>query len=135
MEQNKKLTIEQKLAIEALQNKLTLKGAADAIGISEMMLKKWMKLPEFIKKYEAACDQAAASDQVMVDASMILQNATRLAVKRLLLYMYCGRPSYEIRAALGILTYSMKVNQTNDFKTRLKALEEGLQRINKFYDK
>lgn len=120
-----KWTRKKDLAIAALLSEPTIEKAAILVGVSVITLQRWLKHPDFKNRYKAACYQ------VMEEAILSLQRASNLAVEALKRNLDCGRPTIEVRAALGVLDQSTKATGMLDFELRLSALEEGLSKMRK----
>ena len=106
------------LAISALLTTRTLEEAAEACGINERTLRRWIEEPEF----RAAL--TAASRQVLESSVVELSVDAQMAVETLRRNLRCGRPEAEIRAAQIILAQAMRGIEFFEFERRLAHLEE-----------
>src|SRR3990172_5995700 len=92
-----KQTRKQEQAILALLSEPTIEAAAEACGVGQATLWRWMQLPSFQSEYRAA-------RRWLVEASIgTLQYATTEAVETLRRKLTCGHPATEVRAATAIL--------------------------------
>ena len=115
-------TSRQEKAIIALLNEPTTKDAAEAAGVSEVTLWRWLQNPEFRASYmevrRIAVQRAIARTQA----------ATSEAVDTLREVMSdkSARGSERISAAKAILDYAMKGIELEDHERRLMELEGKL---------
>ena len=116
-----KLTRKQEQAIAALLSTPTLKDAAQASGVSEVSLWRWMQLPEFQAQYRTA------RRQIVERAVSELQAATGEAVETLKRNLHCEQASVEIRAAQIILEQAVKGVELIDLQERVEALEQAAE--------
>ena len=114
-----KLTRKQEEAIMALLSESTLASAAERIGVSDVTLGRWLKLPEFDAAYKDS------RRQVMEKAVAQLQNSAWAASTTLVRLLGAGSDSVRLRAALAILDQANKGLEMLDFEERLAALEQG----------
>src|SRR5687768_1104504 len=92
-----KLSRTQERAILALLQEPTVAAAAEACGVGEATLARWLRLPAFQAEYRAA------RRQVVEHGLSQLQQLTSEAAATLRRNLGCGLPSVEVRAALGVL--------------------------------
>src|SRR5437868_9071496 len=115
-------TTKQEKAIIALLNEPTTKDAAEAAGVSEVTLWRWLQNPEFRASYmevrRVAVQRAIARTQA----------ATSEAVETLREVMSdkSAKGSERIAAAKAILDYAMKGIELEDHEMRLQDLEARL---------
>src|SRR5688572_2498466 len=112
-----KLTRKQDLAIGALLSEQTLASAAESIGVSEVTLRRWLKLPEFLAAYRAA------RREVVEKAVAQLQQSSWAASTTLLKLLGAQSEGVRLRAAVAILEHANKGLELIDFEERLEALE------------
>jgi DNA-binding MurR/RpiR family transcriptional regulator len=115
-----KMTRRREAAIAALLTAGTVPEAAEACGVSETTLFRWMQDAGFSEQY------AAARREVLQAAVGELQIVAREAVGTLRRLMGCGTPSVECRAAVAVLETALRVGDLYDIDKRLDALEAAL---------
>ena len=108
-------------AISALLTNPTIEKAAQAVGVSEKTLWRWLQLPEFSAAYQQA------RTEVLEQTISVLHKATGAAVAALVRNLKCGKPAVEVRAALGVLDQTFKAREMLETEARLKAVEEMLE--------
>jgi hypothetical protein len=116
------MTRKQESAIVALLTAGTVAEAAEACGVSETTLGRWLQDPAFSARY------ADARREVLQSAVADLQVVAREAVGTLRRLMGCGTPSVECRAAVAVLETALRVGDLYDVDKRLDALEASLAR-------
>jgi predicted transcriptional regulator len=115
-------TNRQEKAIIALLNQPTMKEAAEAAGISEVTLWRWLQTPDFRSSYMEA-------RRVAVQRAIArTQAATTEAVETLREVMndQTAKGSERIAAAKAILDYALKGIELEDHEMRLQELEARL---------
>ncbi|KJS18569.1 MAG: phage protein [Peptococcaceae bacterium BRH_c4b] len=114
----------QEAAIAALLTAPTIAAAAQAVGISEGTLWRWLQLPEFQEKYREAKRQAVAQ------AIARLQQATTKAVDTLESIMTDDEapPSSKVTAAKTVLEMAIKGIELEDLAARIETLEKSLEK-------
>ena len=118
-----KLTRKQEQAIGALLSEQTLGGAAEKAGVSEVTIRRWLKLPEFLAAYREA------RREVVEKSVAQLQQSSWAASTTLVRLLGSSSDSIRLRAAQTILDQSNKGLEMIDFEERLSALEQqGEQR-------
>jgi hypothetical protein len=106
--------------IAALLTEPNCVEAAVKAGVSETTMHRWMRRPAFQAKYRAA-------RRAVVEAAIgKLQAACGKAVDALVRALACGKTANEIRAALGILTHSIRAVELLDVIERVEELERVL---------
>jgi hypothetical protein len=106
-------------ALSALLAEPTIAAAAQAAGISERTLVRWLAQPDFKARYRAARRQ-------LVEAAIgRLQQAATQAVDALTRNLTCGVPSSEIAAAKAILDNAIKAIELVDLAERIEQLEQA----------
>jgi hypothetical protein len=115
-----KFSRKQELTILALLQQPTIRAAAQAAGVSDVTLWRWLQQPEFRTRYRAA------RRQVVEGALASLQQATSEAAATLQRNLTCGVPSVEIRAAAAILEQAVRAIELVDLEERLERLEAQL---------
>ena len=109
-------------ALVALLENPTVAAAAEASGISQPTLFRYLQQPDFRKKYQEA-------KKSIVDSALAqLQRATSDAVTVLTTLMNdtAISPAPRINAAKAILTFSVQTSQIEDLLRRIEALEGEL---------
>jgi len=106
-------------AVVALLEHPTVKEAAQAVGIGEATLFRWLQVPDFQDAYREG------KRQIVNHAISRLQQATAEAVETLREVMNDkGKPpSPRVSAAKAILEIAIKAVETEDILSRLEVLE------------
>lgn len=113
------LSERQARAIPALMSNPTLAKAARAAGVGERTLRRWLGEDEGFK-----VTYREARSEAMRQATARLQAAAGEAVDTLRELMGLrDRPDIRARAALGILTTSLKAEELENLAARIEALE------------
>lgn len=107
-------------AISALLTSRTHAEAAEAAGISEATLTRWLKEPAFQSAYRDA------RRQVVEGAIGRIQSAASDAVDCLKRNLDAAKPADQIRAALGILDHAIRGIELTDLIVRVEELERQL---------
>lgn len=108
-------------AIVALLTHGSIERAARAIGIDPNTLKRWMKEPEFVKRYREA-------GRIAFHHSLgLLQQASGAAVTTVLKIMFDSNvaPLTRLRAAEIVLDHAGRANEISEVKARLEKLERA----------
>src|SRR5437764_9980785 len=115
-------TNRQEKAIIALLNQPTMKEAAEAAGVSEVTLWRWLQNADFRSSYMEARRLAVQR------AIARTQAATSEAVETLreVIRDKSAKGSERIAAAKAILDYAMKGVELEDYEQRLEELEAKL---------
>lgn len=113
-------------AISALLIHPTIEKAAQAVGISEKTLWRWLQIPEFDRAYEQA------RNQVLAQTISLLHKATGMAVTTLMKNLKCGVPSVEVRAAVAVLDQTFKAREILELEQRLTMIEQNLKEQQQF---
>ena len=111
------LTRKQEEALVALLSEPTVSAAAEKIGVNEVTLWRWLKLPDFRNAYRAARREAVEKSIAQ------LQQSSWAASTTLIRLLASGSDSVRLRAATTILDQANKGVETLDFEERLAALE------------
>jgi hypothetical protein len=115
------------LAIAALLTARTIADAAQACGLSERTLKRWLRDEEFSKEYRqakaetltAAMGKLAANSAEAVDALLaVIRNRRASAAAR-------------VSASVRLLELAMRDREDDSLESRLRALEVELDRREK----
>ena len=116
-----KLTRKQELAVAALLTCRTVPEAAEAAKVSAVTLYRWQQLPAF----KAQLREARRS--VLDQAILLLQTVTTEAVEALRSVMNDRKADARARVAASraVLELSLKVQQAEEFDSRLAALESA----------
>jgi hypothetical protein len=114
-----KLTRRQEQAIAALISAPSIAEAAQACGVSEKTLDRWLVLPEFAAAYEAA------RHQTLRDALQSLEAACTGAVAALVRVMSgeATPPATVVSAARSVLDYAMRGKELMELEDRIGAIE------------
>lgn len=106
-------------AVVALLEHPTVKEAAQAVGIGEATLFRWLQVPDFQDAYRE-CKR-----QIVNHAISRLQQATAEAVETLREVMKDKEkpPSPRVSAAKAVLEIAVKAVETEDILSRLEVLE------------
>lgn len=115
-------TRKREAAIAALLASDTIQGAAQAAGVNEKTLRRWLRLDhEFRSDYDAArrlvldqvLDRLQASSGEALEALLaVCRDRTTAAAAR-------------VAAARAVLDLAVKVRAEEEFEARLRALEEA----------
>ena len=117
-----KLSRKQEAAIAALLSHGTVKAAAQAVGVSEATLWRWMQLPEFQTRHRAA------RTSVVETAIGLMQQACTGAVATLVKVMQdeTAPASARVGAARTVIEQSLRAVELVDLQERIERLEETL---------
>lgn len=121
-----KLDRKKQEAISALLVHPTIEKAAQAVGISEKTLWRWLQIPEFDRAYEQA------RNRVLAQTISLLHKATGMAVTTLMKNLKCGVPSVEVRAAVAVLDQTFKAREILELEQRLTMIEQNLKEQQQF---
>lgn len=115
-----KLSRKEEHALVALLTLPTIAEAAQAVGVAESTLLRWLRQAEFRDRYRAARQEAVGV------AIARLQQGSAEAVAALLTIMQDKALSAAARvtAAKTVLEQAIKVGELEDLAARVKALEE-----------
>lgn len=117
-----KLSRKMETAIVALLNQPTLTLAAEASGISETTLWRWLQREDFAKAYKKARKQAVNQ------AIAHIQKISGEAVDTLREVMNNGtKETARVTAARAILELTLKAYEIEDLEERIEALERRMQ--------
>src|SRR5262245_39653736 len=108
-------------AIAALLSEPTIDDAAAKAGIGEATLRRWMRRPEFAAAYRKA--RRAVLERTIGQ----LQQATGEAAATLRRNLTSGKPSVEVRAAMGILDAAIKGFESLDLADELREIKRLLE--------
>jgi len=111
------LSHKQEQAIAALLSETTITAAAEKVGVSEVTLHRWLKLPHFVTAYREVRRQAVEKGTAQI------QQASWAASTTLVRLLGSGSDSVRLRAAQTILDHANKGVEVLDFEERLEALE------------
>jgi hypothetical protein len=112
------------LAIAALLTCPTIGAAANAAGLGEKTLRRWLHDPAFAATY------AAARRQALEHTVGALQGATGAAVEALRRNTDPSKPAgIQIRAANALLTLAFRGIETFELMTKLEDLEGRLAAV------
>ena len=97
-----KLTRKQEQAIGALLSEQTLGGAAEKVGVSEVTIRRWLKLPDFLAAYREA------RREVVEKSVAQMQQSSWAASTTLIRLLGSGSDSIRLQAARTILDQANK---------------------------
>lgn len=117
-----KLSRKREQALLALLQERTVRKAAQAVGIGEATLGRWMQEPSFRAAYQAA------SRRLFDETLAELQQASMEAAEALRRNLQCGTPSVELKAADSILQWADRAVELVEFEQRLASLEASSER-------
>ena len=111
-------------AVVALLEHPTVRQAAQAVGIGEATLFRWLQVPEFQDAYRDA------KRQIVNHAIARLQQATIEAVDTLSEVMKDKNkpPSPRVKAAKTVLELAVKALEIEDIQSRVESLERIVSR-------
>src|SRR5262245_49964775 len=119
-----KMTRKKEAAIAALLTHGSIKAAAEAVGVGDRSLRRWLRHPAFLSQYRQA--RAAVVEHAVAQ----LQGATAQAVQTLQRNLDCGTAAVEVRAAEALVKLSLKgfetwslIEELDNVKRRLDAYE------------
>ena len=104
--------------IAALLEHATITAAADAVGIGDKTLRRWLAEPDF----QAALYRTAREQAVRMAVGR-LQGVLAKATEALERTMTCGTPATEVRAAVAVIEHAVKGVELLDLAERVDALE------------
>jgi hypothetical protein len=115
-------------AVAALLTAPTIKAAAQQVGISEMALHAWLKIPAFAKLLREAQQQVFGHTlrRIQIESGQALDVIARVLRKK-----KGGNDGLKVRAALGLLGHGLKVNELVELAERLAAIESELARLDR----
>ena len=113
-----KLSHKHEQAIAALLSEATVTAAADKVGVSEVTVYRWLKLPHFLAAYRETRRQAVEKGLAQI------QQASWAASTTLIRLLGADSDSVRLRAAQTILDQANKGVELVDFDQRLAALEQ-----------
>lgn len=115
------LTAKQDAALVALLNEPTVQRAAQACGMSERTLYRWLEEPIFGRAYRAARRQAFSH------AVTLTQKYASAAVQTLVKIMTDPKASAsaKVTAAVGLLRFGREALELDDLAHRIEQLEQS----------
>jgi hypothetical protein len=122
------LTSKQRLLIAALVSGSSILDAAKAVGISEKTAHAWRKQPAFLAAYQEARKQA--DHEIWQNAMQHLKNSVPKALE--VLARHAGAEDVEVtastqlRAAVVLIERAIELNEIEEIKQRLDAIETRL---------
>lgn len=119
---SQKLSGKQEKAILALLSELTYEAAAKKSGVDPRTLYRWLREPQF---YAAWCEARRTN---LRRATARLQTAAHFAVNCLLRVMADEMAPHaaKVAAARAVLDSAYRATESDDFSSRLEALEAAL---------
>jgi AcrR family transcriptional regulator len=99
----------------------TVRQAAQACGLSEATLYRYLGDPDFRESLRDAERQAVGG------AVRLLQGASEQAADALIRNLHCENPAVEVRTAQIILEQAQSALERVDLEERLSALEDALK--------
>jgi hypothetical protein len=124
---NRKLSHKCGQAITALLTESSIKAAAKKVGISEMALRTWMRIPEFSRQLAEARGQAFAHAMSRLQATA----ADAVDVIAKVLKKRKGNEQLKLKAALGLLGNVFRGVELTDLADRLAAIEAELAKLDR----
>ena len=115
------LTPKQHKTMVALLAHPTVAEAAEAVGVGESTVRRWLKDPAFERAYRAERSRA------LEGAIASLQAASSRAVEALERNLDCGVPSVEVRAAQAILGRAFEGETIYSLADYIAATEEAME--------
>jgi hypothetical protein len=112
-----KLGRKQEPAIAALLAEPSVEAAARKVGVDTRTLQRWLTVPTFAAAYRAA------RLRVVENALGRLQAACGEAVDALRQALHGDHPGARVRAALGILSHSIRAVEVGELLARIEELE------------
>lgn len=112
-------------AIIALLEHTSIRKSANACGLSEETIYRYLKEDDFIREYREARRQTVET------AISNIQSATGEAVETLKRNLHCEIPAVEVRTAQIILENAVKGVEVMDFGERLERIENEHQKSTK----
>jgi DNA-binding transcriptional MerR regulator len=108
-------------AIRALIESGSVEEAADRCGVSERTLRSWLKEPAFRDAYRQA------RRKLLDGAVLLLQRASRRAVRALVRQLQADKPADVIRAAEAILDRAFKGTEVLDLVAAVEELQRQVE--------
>ena len=113
------LTPKQDEGILALLNQPTIQKAAEAIGVDERTIRRWMAQPLFARKYRAA--QRDTFKQAIAMTQRCVPHAVQVLMK--VAQDQSAPAAARVSAATALLRFSRESIELDDLASRLDALE------------
>src|SRR5262245_8742563 len=122
MGDNGRLSAKQQRAIEALLTEPTTRAAAQAAGVGETTIFRWLAEPAFSTAYRAA------RSRLLESTLTELQAASTEAVETLREVMNSplAMPAARVSAARAVLEFSLRAREEIEIEERLRALESAV---------
>jgi hypothetical protein len=117
-DQSESLAAKQERAFAALLEAPSIRSAAQALGIGESTLRRWLAEPAFRADYRAARRELVESD-----VGLLHRTAAR-AVAALAQNLTAPRPADRNRVAVAVLEMTLKEAELMDLAARVEALEQ-----------
>jgi len=127
--QQQQVTSKQRKLIACLIAGNSIVDAARAVGVAEKTAHAWRKQPAFIEAYQAA--RAEADREIWQATMQQLKNSIPQALT--VLAKHAGAEGVEVtastqlRAAVVLIEKAIELNEIEEIKQRLSALEERLK--------
>ena len=118
-----KLARKQEVAVAALLVQPTIAKAAEAAGVADKTLDRWMKQPDFAKRYREARGVA------IVHAVGRLAGALAEAVHTMRQLQKSTSPAVALGAAKAIVDLTLRGESLVDLSARVAALEARLEEV------
>ena len=115
-------------AVRALIECVTIRGAAESVGVNERTLRRWLGREDFRESYREACREALS------DALHRLQGAAGGAVQTLreIARDNTAKPAERAGAARALLDHALRSAELLNVEARLDALETGARARGRF---
>ena len=114
-----KISRNQEKAIAALISYPSIPAAAESIGINEVTLWRWLKVPKFKSAYRKACHQVVSQAIARLQANLSKAIDTLLDVAE----DEEAPASSRVAAARAILDQSLRAVELGELETRIEQLE------------
>ena len=107
----------------------SIEQAADRCGVSEKTIRTWLKEPAFRDEYRQA------RRKLLDNAVLLLQRASRRAVRALIRQLRADKPTDVIRAAEAILDRAFRGTEVLDLTEAVEDLGRQLEQLKKGGDR
>ena len=113
----------QEQAITALLTEPTIEKAANAVGVGESTLRRWLQEPGFRNTYRTARGE-------LIERTLArLAQASGKAIATLERNLDCGNPPTEVRAAATILRELIRTRELVDLSEQIQEQERRLSAV------
>jgi len=121
---NKQTNARKELFMKALLQGMTIKSAAETVGVSEQTAHTYLKDPAFKAQYRQLKSDA------LQEATDYIQTTTRAAAQVLFKEMNNRKasPRTKIDAAQRLIEFALRIRQENEVLQRIETLEAKLEK-------